>query len=175
MSDKRRDDLEVLGLTEGADSDAILRAYRRRAALYHRDSLATYSLLSDEERTAKLARLERAWRNLVPGGSEAGRGDADDEVALAGTEQAPDPVSAPGAYLRHWRLEQRFDLAQVTIKTKIRTAVIEDLESERFDRLPAAVYVRGFVIQLGRLLGVPDPEALAGHYLARLNSARPAP
>ena len=64
-------------------------------------------------------------------------------------------------------------LAEVTDTTKIRTAVLEDLEAERFDRLPADVYVRGFVIQLARLLGIPEPEALAVHYLKKLSSVRP--
>lgn len=173
MSEERRSDLEVLGLAAGAGDEEIVRAYRRRTALYHRDSLATYSLMSDEERSAKLARLERAYRNLLsPGLDHDGSASVEDET-LSAVEMPPDPVTAPGAYLRHHRMGQGLDLAQVTLKTKIRTAVLEDLEAERFDRLPATVYVRGFVIQLARLLGIPDPEALASHYLRRLTAGRP--
>jgi len=174
VSDDRRSALEVLGLTAGAGDEEIVRAYRRRAALYHRDSLATYSLMSDEERSAKLAQLERAYRNLVSPELDADAVEAADDTAAAAMELPPDPVRAPGAYLRHHRLAEGYDLAQVTLKTKIRTAVLEDLEAERFDRLPAEVYVRGFVIQLARLLGIPDPEALASHYLSRLSSGRPS-
>ena len=98
MSEERRSDLEVLGLPAGATDEDIARAYRSRTALYHRDSLATYSLMSDDERTAKLAGLERAYRNLVGSMLERDGGEAFEGEVTPENELPPDPVRAPGAY-----------------------------------------------------------------------------
>jgi len=168
VADDRGADLALLGLDGDADEEKIASAYRHRAGLYHRDSLATYSLLSDEEREAKLARLAAAYHNLTGGAPSA-----DGTVPTAAAEAPPDPAVAPGAFLRYARQASGMDLGQVSARTKIRAAVLEDLEAERVERLPAPVYVRGFVIQLARLFGVRDGDALAASYLARLSSGSP--
>ena len=43
----------------------------------------------------------------------------------------------------------------------------EDIEADRFDRLPAPVYVRGFLLEYARVVGL-DPRATAESFLARL-------
>jgi cytoskeletal protein RodZ len=58
----------------------------------------------------------------------------------------------------------------VADETKISTLQLEKLETESYTGLPAAVYVRGFIIQYARFLDLPDPETLASHYLARMRA-----
>ncbi len=83
---------------------------------------------------------------------------------------APPPEAQPGAYLRAYRLARGRSVEALSTETRIRRAHIEALEAERWDALPPPVYVRGFVLQLGRALGLPDAPALAEIVLERLNA-----
>ena len=47
------------------------------------------------------------------------------------------------------------------------------LEGEVFGKLPAAVYVRGFLAEYARALGL-DAERVKQTYLARFRAARPS-
>ncbi|MEO7094103.1 MAG: helix-turn-helix domain-containing protein, partial [Polyangiales bacterium] len=48
------------------------------------------------------------------------------------------------------------------------------LEGEVFAKLPAAVYVRGFLAEYARALGL-DPERVKQTYLRRYRAVRPSP
>jgi len=58
------DHYEILNLDRNATPQEIDRAYRLGKATYHPDSMAPYSLLSEEERQAVLERIEKAYRTL---------------------------------------------------------------------------------------------------------------
>jgi cytoskeletal protein RodZ len=75
-------------------------------------------------------------------------------------------VPGSGAELREQR--QRLSLALETIaeKTKIRRAYLQAIEEERFGDLPAAVFVRGFLREYARCLGLPG-EDLTRMYMKR--------
>lgn len=176
MSDDRQEHWDTLGLEPGASPAQVRRAYQRRRALYDPDSLATYSLLSDDERLVVLERLEAAYQLALAeacdsDGSADEDGDGSVEAVAVEDERAtPDRDRDPGALLRFLRVESGLALEQVSEVTKIRAAIIDCIEREDFSRLPAAVYIRGFVIQYARLLGVPDPERLAAAYLERMRA-----
>jgi len=165
-------DWALLGLEPNANLSEVEEAYLRRRRLYDWGSLATYEMLSDEERRDTLARLEEAHRRIVGVRSTedlvaletAARGEP---VASAETEHVPDRRHHPGSHLRYWRLARGLTLADVAKETKIRAAIVEQLENEDFRHLPADVYVRGFVALYGRLLGLDDPPTLAAHFLAK--------
>ncbi|HEV8699736.1 MAG TPA: helix-turn-helix domain-containing protein [Candidatus Polarisedimenticolia bacterium] len=76
------------------------------------------------------------------------------------------PTPGSGAELREAR--QRLNLAVETIaeKTKIRRAYLQAIEEERFGDLPAAVFVRGFLREYARCLGLPGDE-VTGLYMKR--------
>ncbi len=72
----------------------------------------------------------------------------------------PDDESAPatlGRKLRASRLESGFTLEQAAEETRISYGYLDAIETDRFDVLPAPVYVRGFVRLYARFLGI-DPE-----------------
>jgi curved DNA-binding protein CbpA len=167
-------DWRLLGLAPGATPEDILRAYDHRRALYDEESLASYSLLLDGERRRQLDRLLEARDRLLAAATaprarpeEAPPSPAD---ATTGAEigPAPDREQHPGAWLGHLRSARGLTVDQLSKETKIRPTVIDQLEGERYDRLPAPVFVRGFVIQVARALAVPDPESLAALYLRQL-------
>lgn len=173
MSRARHEDWQLLDLEPGADLTEVNKALRFRRSLYQPDALATYNLLDEEERTRMLDRIDDAYRRITGGepppfhGPQAVKTQPEAPVEPA-MESEPDPRSEPGAVLRYHRRRRGLTLEQVAEETKIRPALLDQLEAERVDDLPAAVFVRGHVLQVARALGVADPNDLAARYLAKL-------
>ena len=72
---------------------------------------------------------------------------------------------AIGETLRETREGLRIGLAQAEQVTRIRRDYLEALERNEFGSLPGSVYVKGFLRNYGRFLGL-DPEALVARYQA---------
>jgi hypothetical protein len=72
-------------------------------------------------------------------------------------------VTGIGEALRQARRARGLDLEQAADATKIRAQYLDDLEAERFDRLPAPVYARGFLREYADLLGL-DAELLVAWF-----------
>jgi hypothetical protein len=164
-------DWKLLGLEPGASLADVKQAFQRRQALYQADSLATYTLLSEDERHSLLARLEDAHQRIVEAiaGHTAPwhppRRAVTPALDPVPAGPSPDPETAPGPYLRHHRRACGLNTDQVAAETRIRKSLIEAIEDQVVSKLPAPVYVRGFVIQLARLLHLDDPEFVARAYL----------
>jgi flagellar biosynthesis protein FlhG len=168
----RRRDWQILGLQPGADPTDVRRSYLRRKALYSPDSMASYTLLEDEERAELLERIEEAYRRIT--GTPAPPSETKpttEQLPEAPEGPAPPVTEQPGAHLRHQRIRQSRLLAQVAAEIKVRASLLERLEGEEFSYLPAAVYVRGFVLQYARFLGLSDPDGVAAAYLAKMAAA----
>ncbi len=73
---------ELLDIDPDAMPDEVRKAYDRVVEAYGRDSLATYGLLSDEERTAMLERVKEAYETL----SSPRRRSRYDEELFAGPD-----------------------------------------------------------------------------------------
>lgn len=179
-SEARYDDWDVLGLEPGASEHEVQAAYRRRRQLWSGQDVATYSLLLEEEQAEVLERLDEAYQRLL---SDVRNRAAPQRKAAAfvapdtasGDQrppevQPPDDVS-PGRFLRRRREDLGMTLADISTRTKIRAAILRQLEEETADELPPRVYVRGFVIQVCRCLAVSDPESFARRYLDHVGSS----
>jgi flagellar biosynthesis protein FlhG len=79
-----------------------------------------------------------------------------------------------GMLLRQIREAVGVELREIAERSKIGMAYLHALEGEVFAKLPAAVYVRGFLVQYARALGL-DAERVKQTYLARFRAARPSP
>lgn len=176
-SDDRRRALQILGLDVEANEADVLAAYHRRRALYEAGNLATYSLLSDEERRHTLLELEEAFKELtadtpepVPSPKPRSKPPEPSRRPEVPVGPEPDRESSPGAYLQYHRRARGLSLSEVTRETKIIESRLRAIESEDTDVLPVPVYVRGFVVSLAQLLELPEPEALARTYLSRIDS-----
>lgn len=98
----------------------------------------------------------------------------DDPVTLA--VRPPMPEISPmtefsGALLRQIREAIGVELREIAERSKIGMAYLSALEGEVFGKLPAAVYVRGFLAEYARALGL-DAERVKQTYLARFRAAR---
>jgi cytoskeleton protein RodZ len=86
-------------------------------------------------------------------------------------------AEGPGQRLRQARLAQGLEIARVANQLHLSEAVVEALEREDFARIPP-VFVKGYIANYGRLLGLPADPLLAAY--ARLQpelerSAEPVP
>ncbi len=157
-----------------------------------------YRVLSDEEQRHH---YDVFLVQGVPPGSDAEDEGADEEPAPAAVpvEASPPPVSvevpaeaAPispqpvpasldaeetdynGAGLRRARLRRGLEIDQLASITKISPNYLRCIEEERYDELPAVVYVRGFVAASARALGL-DPDEAVNRYVAHFEAARSGP
>lgn len=78
-----------------------------------------------------------------------------------------------GPLLRQIREAIGVELREIAERSKIGMAYLQALEGEVFGKLPAAVYVRGFLAEYARALGL-DAERVKQTYLARFRAARPS-
>ncbi|MCW5807288.1 MAG: helix-turn-helix domain-containing protein [Deltaproteobacteria bacterium] len=102
---------------------------------------------------------------------------ADDSGNLAPRPPMPEITAATefsGPLLRQIREACGVELREIAERSKIGMAYLQALEGEVFAKLPAAVYVRGFLAEYARALGL-DAERVKQTYLARFRAARPSP
>jgi curved DNA-binding protein CbpA len=177
----RGDLYSVLGLEPRASREQVERAYRFCLELYGEGSMATYSLLEPTEVEEQRLRVREAYGVLVDAerrrAYDEGQGFlAPDSPVLA----FPVPVSAgpgevpavlTGADLRKIREARGMSLRHIAAVTKIGVRFLEYVEEDRFAFLPATVYLRGFLLEYARLVGI-DPRRAADAYMSRLPAKR---
>ena len=177
MDDNLRQSYETLGLKPNASMREVEQAYNHLRALYGEDSLATYSLLEYGDRQEKLETLQSAYEKILSETlikrSEPVQVDAEPIICtLPPAEVSADPEKTPGLYLKQLREIRGMTLREVAERTKVGSFHLDCIEQERFDRLPAPVYLRGFVKEFARTVGADDVDAvvdaLLDHYRAKM-------
>jgi flagellar biosynthesis protein FlhG len=188
-----QDHYEILETRRDATDEEIERAYRLAQATYAEDSLAGYSVFGEGDATALRDRIEVAYRVLSDPQErreyDATLGAPAGFPALAVPAPGGPPVGPPGAAfeeesgevdgprLRRERLRRGMELEQIAGATKVNPLYLRFLEEERFDDLPAPVYVRGFVSLYASCMGLDGREAAASYmrcYEQRHSGARRA-
>lgn len=74
-----------------------------------------------------------------------------------------------GELLRQVRMARNLPIREIADRTKISPTHLESIELERWDWLPARVFLRGFLVSLARELRL-DPEQVSRTFLARRDS-----
>jgi len=183
------DHYAVLAVGRSSNDEEIRRAYKRQRELYTAGSLATSSLMDDQELAAAQARVEEAHDTLLdpvrrraydlstfPDTDEAPKDSVIPRPALAAEqlllqselarEIGPD-TEFTGNLLRKVRESQGIEIAEISSRTKISKQHLHALEEETYEHLPAIVYVRGFVTELAKYLRL-DPAQVQRTYLRRM-------
>ncbi len=70
-----------------------------------------------------------------------------------------------GSWLRSQREVRQIELKSITQSSKINIRYLEALEHDRFDLLPATIFVRGFLREYARIVGL-DADEVLNFYLA---------
>ena len=166
---------ERLGLNSDASIREVERAYRELRELYSEESLATYSLLEYADRQEKLESLQTAYDCILQSRlhSKPAPGDVLSVVnGLVRPEVVSriicvdaDPDQNPGMFLQQMREARGLSLTDVAERTKVGSFQLRGIESQRFDVLPAPVYLRGFLKEFARVVDVPDVEALVDSFM----------
>ncbi len=78
------------------------------------------------------------------------------------------PDLTTGADLKKIREARGVSLRAIALATKIGVRYLEYIEEDRVALLPAPVYLRGFLMEYGRALGL-DPRRTADSYMARMS------
>lgn len=165
----------------------IINAYRHAKLAYQADSLAVYSLYSSEELEDIQKEVEQAYQVLSdadrrreydarcghdkPDNGKAGEAGEENVVHL-NRRISSDPVrlmSYRGDSLKRFREERGITLEEITERTKISRRYLQAIENEDRANFPEAVYLKGYLRQYCREIGV-DPEQAVHMYIERVGS-----
>ncbi|MCY4212715.1 MAG: helix-turn-helix transcriptional regulator [Gammaproteobacteria bacterium] len=78
----------------------------------------------------------------------------------------------PGVALQAARQARKLSVPQVADRLKLSSAVVTALEANDWERLPAPVFVRGYVRAYARLMGLPAEELLDDGRSATVTQAK---
>lgn len=110
------------------------------------------------------SRLGRAATQSGPGGTSG--------MSASSAMTSEEAWGSLAAWLRNGRVERGMSIADIARTTKIQARILEDLESGIAEGLPADVFVRGFIRNYARCVGLSEGEALA-RYAACSRDAGP--
>jgi len=184
---------ELLNLDENADLSDIQQAYFIAVSTYSRDSLAAHSILSEEEKTNMIKKIEIAYTTLVDKNKrlfydrEVLKIDAKENNKLmphngkdfakrrdiivneSETERVKNGFRYAelavfgGVHLKNIREVKGIALDEIAQKTRIRVSYLKALEDENFEQLPPEVFSKGFLRAYAKYIGL-DPEVVIKSY-----------
>lgn len=182
---------QTLELDASANAQELARAYRRLKEIYSVDSPAVYGAYSLSEIEALQRRFEDAFATLADPerrrlydemlqAHAEGRAplrmtaplvplpsveaDAEEPAREDVAELATADADYTGALLRRIRIARNLTLDELEERTKIARYHVRALEDEKWDNLPASLYVRGFLTNLARELRIPAARVLETYF-----------
>jgi DnaJ-class molecular chaperone len=177
---------EILEISPTASSKEIQRAYEHAKETFHADSVAVYSLFSEEEVKEIEEAVEEAYRVLtdealrrnynqsdfqmvqMAGGqptetfSEARGISRERKPSLSFTGLSFSVEEGPyrGKTLKQIREGMGIELQTISKEMKINIKILEWIEEEAFEKLPALVYLKGFLKSYAQSLGLNPPKVV---------------
>lgn len=225
MEFKDKNYYEILEVSSSASPEDVHQGYLRAKNAYSQDSLALYSLMSQEECENILNLIDEAYtiisdphkrrqydeaRGINQGLSDSFRQQSrlasvgftkeDSEHKIGQVSESAKPQSMTklvakkkfqldykvdeefekeieqttdfsGELLRRIREYKTVDINRMSEMTKVSKTYIKNIEEEDITRLPAIVYVRGFVYQYAKCLKL-NPDLVATSYTYRLKNKK---
>ena len=189
MSAPPQSHYDVLGIGPRSTREQIERAYRFFRGMYKEGAVATYSLLDRDGAEEMRARIGEAYEVLKDPVRrreyDVAHGFASPDAPLLPFEAVPrepeepaplptretrsepgvlpDPVT--GADLRRFREEKGVSLGEIASVSKVGVRYLTYIENDRHSALPALVYLRGFLTEYAKAVGL-DPNKTAQAYIA---------
>ncbi len=180
---------EILEVSPNVTAKEIQKAYDNAKETFHADSLAIYSLFSEKEIKEIQGAVEEAYRvlmdeelrkgydqsNLQTNGKEAGKKPLETQEiqgrsqerkgSLSFTELSIDigEVIYRGKTLKQIRERLGIDLKTISTETKISMKILEWIEEEALEKLPALVYLKGFLKAYARVLNLDSQKVIDGY------------
>ena len=161
--------LEALGLPEGLSQQEARQGWRRLWEGFRRESSVTRHLVDPHLRDEVLGELEELNRRLQ---AWLQTRETADPTAAATTPQAAAQGSCPAAdQLRAARLALGMSLRDLSMRARIGLRYLEAIEAFDMAALPRQVYLRGYLREVARALGL-NPDLVADTYIEAVNEAR---
>lgn len=158
----------ALELNPGATPSEVNLAYRHLKELYEGESIALVPIAEDTERRREdiLSEIETAYRELTGyferraveahSGMRSAAGGLSDEIARVERFDGPE--------LLRIRSMLGAQLYEMELSTKVRAIHFDSIEQERYSKLPAPVFLRGYLRLYARYLSL-DPERVVSDYM----------
>ena len=185
---------EILEVSPTATIKEIQMAYERAKETFHFDSMAVYSLFSEEEISKIQATIEEAYRVLIDEAlrkhydqshlqtSEKGKWERplegqriskEKKGSLSFSDLSIDDNEEVyrGKTLKQIRERMGIDLKTISAATKINVKILEWIEEEDGEKLPTLVYLKGFLRGYAQSLGL-DPQKVIEGYLQFLSESK---
>jgi flagellar biosynthesis protein FlhG len=185
---------EVLEVSPTATTKEIQRAYEHAKETFDADSLAIYSLFSEEEAKEIQEAIEEAYRILTDEGlrrsydqshfptggglpmeepSEAQEvsGEKETSLSFTGLSFNVEVELYRGKALKQIRERMGVDPQTISKETKISIKTLEWIEEETFEKLPPLVYLKGFLKNYAQSLGLDSQKVVEG-YLRFMEESR---
>ena len=185
---------EILEIRPTATIKEIQRAYEHAKETFHTDSVAVYSLFSKEEVKEIEEAVEEAYRVLM---DETLREDYNQsnfqiveghpQALSSKTQEVSTEQSSPlsftglsfnveeecyrGKTLKHLRERMGVELQTISKEIKVNIKILEWIEEEVFEKLPALVYLKGFLKSYAQTLGL-DSQKVIEEYLRFMEESK---
>jgi len=176
-----KDDLkklyDVLELPPDAPLRDVHNSHLRLKKLYSGESIVLEPLgeeFTDKKKKKILEQIEEAYAKILASRApEASRTEPlfSAEAAEEKLSEPEDPAAVvySGPRLRKARDAKNVSLNELSKELKLRLELLNNLEAERFETLPEAIYLRAQLRTYAAFLGLP-PAKVADDYLQRYNA-----
>ena len=185
---------EVLEVSPTATTKEIQRAYEHAKETFDVDSLAIYSLFSEEEVKEIQEAIEEAYRILVdealrrsydqshlqavdrlpteePSEAQEASGEKKTSLSFTGLSFNSEGELYRGKALKQVRERMGVEPQTISKETKISIKTLEWIEEEAFEKLPPLVYLKGFLKSYAQSLGL-DPQKVIEEYIRFMEESR---
>ena len=186
---------EILEVSPDATQQDIYVAYQKAKTTYAPNSRALYSMFTQEEAHQLTSLIEEAFTVLS---DQSRRHDYDKQLIQVHPEKTKkkeplpdgfgktrfsvykleqafeDEIAATtifdGTFLQKVRLYKNVSLDKISEETRISRTYLRAVESNDYDALPAAVFVRGFIVQFARILGLNEKKVTDSYMITYRNA-----
>ena len=188
---------EILEVSPAATTKEIQKAYENAKETFHADSLAVYSLFTEQEVQAIQVAIEEAYRVLMDEslrksydqshyqilGQQKSEKPPEIPVPVRGKKPLPACADVPvpigeeiyrGKTLRQIRERMSIDLETIAQETRINLKTLELIEGEDLGKLPPLVYLKGFLKGYAQSLGL-DPHKVVEDCVHSLDQEKKKP
>jgi len=185
---------EILEVSPTATTKEIQRAYEHAKETFHADSMAVYSLFSEKEVKEIEEAVEEAYRVLMDETSRSSYDQTHSRTVLKPLPEMPSETQVAtrekraalsftelsfnaevenyrGRELKQVRERMGIELQTVSKETKISLKILESLEEENFEKLPALVYLKGFLKSYAQCLGL-DSQKVVEDYVKSMRELK---
>jgi DnaJ-class molecular chaperone len=188
---------EILEISPTATSKEIQRAYEHAKETFHADSLAIYSLFSEKEVKEIQETIEEAYRILMDEALRRNYNQSHLQMVPMTDGQPTETSSEPrgisrerkpslsftglsfnveegpyrGKTLKQVREGMGIELQTISKEMKINIKILEWIEEEAFEKLPALVYLKSFLKSYAQSLGL-DSQKVIEEYLRFMEESK---